>query len=71
MPSISIFSSFFRRRRDFLIVAKFVSMPPSQRLFTKNMPQRFASRSTVCWACFFVPTKSTDLPARTVFRTAS
>ncbi len=71
VPSISIFSSFFRRRSDFLIVAKLVSMPPSHRLFTKNIPQRLASRSTVCWACFFVPTKSTDFPARTVLRTAS
>ena len=71
VPSISIFSSFFRRRSDFLIVEKFVSMPPSQRLFTKNIPQRFASRSTVCWACFLVPTKRTDLPASTVLRTAS
>ena len=71
VPSTSIFSIFFSRSSDFLIVAKLVSMPPSQRLFTKYMPQRCASRSTACWACFLVPTNSTLLPSSTVLRTAS
>ncbi len=35
---------------------KFVSVPPSQRLLTKGMPQRPASDSMVSCACFLVPT---------------
>ena len=34
VPSTSIFSIFLSRSSDFLMVAKLVSMPPSQRLFT-------------------------------------
>ena len=41
--SASIASISLRRMIDLRIVTKFVRVPPSQRLFTKNMPQRFAS----------------------------
>ena len=35
--ALSIFSIFFSFKSDFLIVEKLVSMPPSQRLLTKNI----------------------------------
>lgn len=38
------------------MVWKFVSMPPSQRWFTKNWPLRSASSLMASWACFLVPT---------------
>ena len=57
IPSISL-----RRMTDLRIVTKFVSVPPSQRLFTKNIPQRFASSSMASWAWRLVPTKRTFLP---------
>ena len=47
------------------IVWKFVSVPPSQRVLTKGMPQRSASLRTISRDCFFVPTKSTASPADT------
>jgi hypothetical protein len=47
------------------MVLKFVSMPPSQRSVTKNCPQRAASSTTACLACFLVATNSTCPPART------
>ena len=71
VPSTSILSIFFSRITDFLIVVKLVSMPPSHRLLTKNIPHLCASRSTACWACFFVPTKRMDLLSKTIFRTSS
>ena len=49
------------------MVLKFVSMPPSQRSVTWNWPQRAASSTTICLACFFVPTNSTCPPPRTTF----
>src|SRR5256714_10796088 len=55
----------------FLIVTKFVSMPPSQRLLTYGIPARVASWATGSWACFFVPTKRIVSPRATVSRTAS
>jgi len=39
------FSS-FKRLMDFWSVDQLVSVPPSQRWFTKNAPQRFASSAT-------------------------
>ena len=36
----------FSRRRDFLMVAKFVSIPPEPAVVHEEHPQRFASRST-------------------------
>ena len=55
----------------FLIVAKLVSMPPSQRLFTYGWPARAASSAMGSWACFFVPTNRTVSPRATVSRTNS
>ena len=55
----------------FLIVVKFVSMPPSQRLLTYGMPARVASWAIGSWACFFVPTNRTYSPRATVSRTKS
>jgi len=45
-----------------LIVLKFVRVPPSQRVVTKNWWERFASSVMVSCACFLVPTKSTEPP---------
>ena len=45
-----------------LTVWKLVIVPPSQRLFTKNMLARWASSRTMPWAAFLVPTKSTGEP---------
>ena len=53
----------------FLIVTKFVSMPPSQRLLTYGIPARVASWATGSWACFLVPTNRTSSPRATVSRT--
>jgi hypothetical protein len=50
------------------IVWKLVSIPPSQRWFTYGMPQRFDSSSTICCACFLVPTKRIVPPRETVSR---
>ena len=62
MPSSAIFSSVFRRSMPCLMVLKLVSVPPSQRLVTKNCPARAASSRMTSWACFLVPTKSTEPP---------
>jgi len=45
-----------------VMVWKFVSVPPSQRRFTKNIPARAASSWMVSAACFLVPTNRTDSP---------
>ena len=55
-------SSCSRRPSRFLIVMKFVSMPPSQRWLTYGWPARSASWEIGSWACFFVPTKRTASP---------
>jgi len=52
-----------------LMVAKLVSMPPSQRWFTYGMPTRVACSAMASWACFLVPTNSTWPPRATVSRT--
>ncbi len=49
------------------MVAKLVSVPPSQRSVTKNWPHSLAVSLTPCCACFLVPTKSTLPPLRTVW----
>ncbi len=49
-----------------MIVPKLVSMPPSQRWFTKGMPTRVACSAMVSWACFLVPMNSTWPPRATV-----
>ena len=54
-----------------LIVMKFVSIPPSQRVFTECCPERCAASAMDSCACFFVPTKRTLSPRRTVSRTNS
>ena len=64
-------SSCSSRPIRFLIVVKFVSMPPSQRLLTYGWPARVASWAMGSWACFFVPTNRTYSPRATVSRTKS
>jgi hypothetical protein len=59
------------RSIDFLMVWKFVSVPPSQRLFTWYCLQRSASDLMASCACFFVPTKSTLPPRDATSRTKS
>ena len=59
--SLMAFSS-FSRLMDFCSVAQFVSVPPSQRWFTKKAPQRLASSATASWAWRLVPTNKTVLP---------
>ena len=51
------------------IVTKLVKRPPSQRWFTKNMPHRLASSTTMSWAWRLVPTNSTVLPLAARSRT--
>src|SRR5271166_806465 len=46
-------------------VAKLVSIPPSQRWFTKGIPQASAYSDTGPWVCFFVPTNRTVPPPAT------
>ena len=48
------------------MVRKLVSVPPSQRLVTKNCSARRASSSTISAACRLVPTNSTCPPRATV-----
>ena len=50
-------------------VAKLVSMPPSQRWFTKGMLQASAYSATGPWVCFFVPTNKMVPPSATRSRT--
>ena len=54
-----------------MIVTKFVSMPPSQRLVTYGWPARSDSWMIGSCACFFVPTKRTCSPRAVVSRIAS
>ena len=58
----AIASSSFSRLIDFCTVIMLVSSPPSQRWFTKYMPQRLASSAMASCACRLVPTNSTVLP---------
>ena len=64
-------SSCSSRPSRFLMVTKFVSMPPSQRWFTYGWPARSASWAIGSWACFLVPTKRTASPRAVVSRTAA
>ena len=73
ISSLSFEASFFVRRSNSpasrrasrasrrwmrrLIVMKFVSIPPSQRVLTKCWPERAAASAIDSCACFFVPTK--------------
>ncbi len=50
-------------------VAKFVSIPPSQRSVTYGMPQRVAYSLIATLACFLVPTKRTEPPLSDTSRT--
>ena len=59
-PSSIMALSVFSRLMDFCSVAQLVSVPPSQRWLTKNIPQRRASSATASCAWRLVPTKSTD-----------
>src|SRR5437773_6422514 len=59
--SVMAFRS-FKRLMDFCSVAQLVSVPPSQRWFTKKAPQRLASSATASWAWRLVPTNKTLLP---------
>ena len=56
-----------RRLIDCRMVLKLVSMPPSQRWFTKGMPQRVASSWIASRALRLVPTNSTLPPSPTTF----
>jgi hypothetical protein len=47
-----------------LIVWKFVSRPPSQRLLTYGWPALSATSLTASRACFFVPTNRIVPPRR-------
>jgi hypothetical protein len=47
---------------DLRIVTKFVRVPPSHRLFTKNIPQRLASSKMASCAWRFVPTNRMFFP---------
>ena len=50
-------------------VAKFVSMPPSQRWLTNGIPHAWAKSATGPWVCFFVPTNKMVPPSATRSRT--
>src|ERR1035441_7136064 len=62
VPSASIFSIALSRAMERLMVAKFVSVPPSHRSTTKNWPLSLAVSLIAVCACFFVPTNSTFPP---------
>ena len=57
----------FRRATLFRMVVRLVSVPPSQRWFTKSWPVAVAASRTASWACFLVPTKRILPPPRTIF----
>ena len=69
VPSSFIRSSWRMRSRPVLMVRKLVSVPPSQRLTTKKLPERTASSRTISWAWRLVPTIRMWPPRATVSTT--
>ena len=59
----SVVWSWRMRRMLWRIVCALVSVPPSQRVVTLNMPQASAAARTTSCACFLVPTKRIFLPS--------
>ncbi len=64
--SKSTSSSSLRRLIRWCTVWKLVSIPPSQRWFTKGIPTRVACSAIASWACFLVPTNMIVPPLATV-----
>ncbi len=67
VPSFSCFSILFNLFMLFLIVAKFVSIPPNHLSLTQFASHLLDSVSITFLACFLVPTNKTFLPSDTIF----
>ncbi len=71
VPSVSCFSMLLSLLMLFLIVEKFVNIPPSHLSLTQFISALLASDSITPFACFFVPTKRTFFPSATSFEKLS